>query len=72
MNNLNDKRHPRIIARERTRKFVKDNEKKYSSIDITNAVEKVLISNGYCEKDSFECNSFLMDVLEKIGHYESK
>lgn len=41
-----------------------------TAIDITNAVEKVLEANGYCETDSYEMNSFLMDVLEKVGHYK--
>ena len=52
-----------------TRKFLAES-KSYTSLDITNAVEEVLIANGYCEKDSYECNSFLMDVLEKLGHYK--
>ena len=50
--------------------FQVDTRKQYSAIDITNAVEKVLDANGYCETDSYEMNSFLMDVLEKVGHYK--
>jgi|TARA_R100000081_G_C4727267_1_gene121413 hypothetical protein len=50
--------------------FQVDTRKQYSAIDITNAVEKVLEANGYCETDSYEMNSFLMDVLEKVGHYK--
>ncbi len=65
-----DKRNPRVIARAETQKLVDDNAKNYSSVNITNAVEEVLIDHGYCEKGSYECNSFLMDVLEKLGHYK--
>jgi len=49
--------------------FQVDTRKQYSAIDITNAVEKTLLENGYCKTDSFEMNSFLMDVLSKVGHY---
>ena len=44
--------------------------KSYTSLEITNAVEEVLVANGYCKTDSYEMNSFLMDVLEKVGHYK--
>ena len=44
--------------------------KSYTSLDITNAVEQVLVAHGYCDKDSYECNSFLMDTLETLGHYK--
>ena len=44
--------------------------KSYTSLDITNAIEQVLVAHGYCEKDSYECNSFLMDTLETLGHYK--
>ena len=44
--------------------------KSYTSLEITNAVEQVLVAHGYCEKDTYECNSFLMDTLETLGHYK--
>lgn len=50
--------------------FQVDTRKQYSAIDITNAVEKVLWEKDYCEINSYDMNSFLMDVLEKVGHYK--
>ena len=61
---------PTTKPRQSINEFQIDTVKQYSAIDITNAVEKTLLHNGYCEKDSFEMNSFLMDVLEKVGHYK--
>ena len=67
--NMNNKT-PTTKPRQSINEFQVDTVKQYSAIDITNAVEKTLLDNGYCEKDSFEMNSFLMDVLEKVGHYK--
>ena len=67
--NMNNKK-PTTKPRQSINEFQVDTVKQYSAIDITNAVEKTLLDNGYCEKDSFEMNSFLMDVLEKVGHYK--
>ena len=67
--NMNNKK-PTTKPRQSINEFQVDTVKQYSATDITNAVEKTLLDNGYCEKDSFEMNSFLMDVLEKVGHYK--
>tara|TARA_R100000093_G_scaffold68212_1_gene39732 strand:- start:358 stop:612 length:255 start_codon:yes stop_codon:yes gene_type:complete len=67
--NMNNKK-PTTKPRQSINEFQVDTVKQYSATDITNAVEKTLLDNDYCEKDSFEMNSFLMDVLEKVGHYK--
>ena len=50
--------------------FQVDTRKQYSAVNITNAVEKSLLNSGHFEKDSYELNSFLMDVLSDLGHYK--
>ena len=44
--------------------------KTYTALEITNAVEQVLFAHGFCDPDSYESNSFLMDTLETLGHYK--
>jgi len=46
-------------------------KKTYSALEITNAVEKVLLDHGYSAVDSYETNNFLMNVLENLGHYNN-
>ena len=61
---------PTTKPRQSINDFQVDTVKQYSAVNITNAVEKVMLNHGLLKKDSYEMNSFLMDVLSDLGHYK--